>query len=156
MGAATLDFPTEGLRTMDFSFLDAIADVRISGVNIGEAQIESPLRSLAPAGMETVSARLVERKRGLPRLRKKASTLYQVTPLVTVALATTALVFPRLPSSTPTSGVIRTPIYHFDRREDNAAVTTDDIVTAQQIRAFDELLAVQVGPELDVHLRDWP
>lgn len=155
MGAPTLDFQTEGLRAIDFSFSDAIADVRISGFNIDEAQIEPLLRSSALLGMEKVPAKRVESKARLRLPWKKAPTLYQITPLVTVALATTALVFPRLASGTPTSGVTQTPIYQFQPAAHDEGGIADDTVTAAQIQALNELLAIPLGPEADIHIDDW-
>ncbi len=155
MSAATLDFQTEGLRAMDFSLSATIAGVRISGFNIDEAQIEPLLRSSALLDTGTMPAKRVKNRRRLRLPWKRASALYQVTPLVTVALATTALVFPRLASSAPISGVTRTPIYHFQPAAYDEGGIADDTVTAAQIQALNELLALPLGAEADIHIDDW-
>jgi hypothetical protein len=158
MPTATLDFKPEGLRAIEFSFSGPASDVFLTGFNISEAQIEPLLKysALLP-GMRDLPAQRVESKRRRVKLPwKKAPALYQVTPLLTIALTTTALAFPRLAKASEFTGVVQTPIYHFDRSQHGEAVAaTDDTVTAQQIRALDELLALSTGPEQDIHIDDW-
>lgn len=53
-----------------------------------------------------------------------------------------------------------TLIHHFDRSEQHesttaAFATTDDVVTAEQIDALNELLALPLGPEEDIQIDDW-
>jgi hypothetical protein len=153
-----LDLRPEGIRTIEFSFSASIADVELADFDLAEAQIEPSLKSSSLLQRRDLPVKRVEAKQGRfkPPWKKAAPALYQVTPLVTVVLATSAMVFPRPARAGELSGVTQTPTYHFDRSErGEAAAPTDDIVTAQQIRALNELLALPIGPELDVHIDDW-
>jgi hypothetical protein len=81
--------------------------------------------------------------------------------VVAAAVATTALAAPGPAVATEFAGAARTPIHRFARNGEQEAPaatidTTDDVVTAEQIRELNELLAIPTGPELDVQLRDWP
>lgn len=153
----TLDFQPEGVRAIEFSFSGPLADLRLAGFDISEAQIEPLLKSSSSLQMRALPAARVETGRRRFRLPwKKVPALYQVTPLVSVVLVTTALAFPQLATAHEFTGVTQTPIHHFDRPEySEAGAATDDIVTAQQIRALDELLALPTGPEHDLRIDDW-
>jgi hypothetical protein len=160
MAAATLDivdFTSEGIRAIEFYFPGPPADVRLAGFNLSEAQIEPLLVSSALVRKQALPAARVESKRRWLRFPwEKAPSIYQVTPLVTVVLATTALVFPRIVGASEPRGVSQTPIYHFNRPEHREAPwVPDDTVTAEQIRALDQLLALPIGVEEDVHIDDW-
>ncbi len=71
----TATFRPEGLRAMEFSFSDPIADVSIGGVNVGEAQIEPLLRSSTLLALRELPAVRVGAKRHLKLPWKKTPIL---------------------------------------------------------------------------------
>jgi hypothetical protein len=148
----------EGIRTVDFALAMQAADVSVAGFDTEELLIEPLLKSSSqgPVTRELPTSP-VERKRRLPKFPwSKAPSFYQVTPLLTVALTTTALAMPRPAIANDFQGVAQTPIHHFLWPENtDASYPADDVVSAAQIRALDELLAIPLGPELDIHIDDW-
>ena len=154
--ADAMNFQPEGIRAIEFSFSGGLDDVCLAGF-ANEAQIEPLIKSSSLLRRGDLSAKRIDTK--VPRFRppwKKATALYQISPLVTVVLATGAFVFPRIAAPTEPRGVAQTPIYHFHPApQHEATAPTDDIVTAQQIRALDELLALPTGPDQEVQIHDW-
>jgi hypothetical protein len=148
----------EGIQTIDFASAMQAADVSVAGFDTGELLIEPLLKfsSRGPVIRELPTNR-VESKRRRPKLPwRKTPILYQVTPLLTVALTTTALAMPRPARASDFQGVPKTPIHHFSWPERaDISYPTDDTVTAEQIRALDELLAIPLGSELDIRIDDW-
>jgi hypothetical protein len=156
MRTATPDFEREGIRGIEWSFADSITDVQIAGVNAGEAQIEPLMRSSRLLGIREPSVKQLDDSKRHLRLpwKKKGPALYQIP--FAVALATTAFAFPKAAAgSTPAASVTQTPIYHFQPAEHDERGIADDTVTAAQIRALDELLALPLGAEADIHVHDW-
>ena len=148
-----LNFQPEGIRSIEFYFPRAVEDVRLAGVEISEAQMAQiePLltSSLVLERRELPAARVDEAKKGGGRLpwKKKGPVLYQITPLVTVALATTAMVFPRTARAGEFSSVTKTPIHHFMQRSNDEIAQSE--VTNQSFNVDEP------SPEID-DLSLWP
>jgi hypothetical protein len=130
-------------------------DLVFSSFPSDEVLVEPFLR-LSPTRPPATGPTLVgTAKRKLRSLLKRRQLLYQLAPMLTIALSTSAVAAARPVRVSYLEAMNRTPAHHF-QWPDVATRPTDDRVTADQIAELDELLAIPVGPELDVHLADWP
>jgi hypothetical protein len=138
------------VRTIGFL---SSADLNLAGVGLDEVRVEPWTSSFV--GDATGARDATAGKGRRFRLPWKKSTI-----VIAAAVATTALAAPGPAVAADFTPSALTPIHHFSggaQQETPAAIvmTTDDVVTDEQIQALDALLALPLGPEEDIKIDDW-
>jgi len=148
-------YQVEGVSTPDHSSDAAITRLSLSGVAVDEVLIEPALlKSFARPPLSSRPAS-PERKRRRFSLRGKRAPI-----VLAAAVASTALAAPGPAVATEVTRSARTPIHHYAPSDQSEApatvvVATDDLVTQEQVRALNEILALPLGPEDDIRIDDW-
>lgn len=148
-------YQAEGVFTPDYLSDAAITRLSLAGVAVDEVLIEPALRKSSARRPLSSQPASRERKRRRFSLRGKRAPI-----VLAAAVASTALAAPGPAVATEVTRSARTPINHYAASDQSEApatvvVATDDVVTQEQVRALNDLLALPLGPEDDIRIDDW-
>jgi hypothetical protein len=139
----------------DYAIEGSLTRLSLSGEGADEVLIEPAL--LKSSSRSSLSSRVAPPARRKWRFRLKAK---RAPFMVAAAMASTALAAPGPAVATEVTRSARTPIHHIapvgqTEAPSTVVVATDDLVTQEQVRALNELLALPLGPEDDISIDDW-